>query len=109
LRDLDFRLNQHPVHPADRIANGQIQGDAFGQRHQRGDGSFCWAAVHLHLDIPAQIYNVYVTPEGGSQVQIGANYAFRLSAPTLSNVTYHAEVGSNNVCSFNLPLGGNQP
>jgi len=25
------------------------------------------------------------------------------------NVTYHAEVGSNNVCSFNLPLGGNQP
>ena len=61
----------------------------------------------FQLNIPAQTYNVYVTPEGGQQVQIGANYAFRLSAPTLSNVTYHAEVGSDNVCSFNLPLGGN--
>jgi hypothetical protein len=45
--------------------------------------------------------DVYVTPEGGSQVQIGANYAFRLSAPTLNNVTYHAEVSSDEVCSFN--------
>jgi hypothetical protein len=61
----------------------------------------------FQLNIPAQTYNVYVTPEGGSQVQIGANYAFRLSAPTLNNVTYHAEVGSNSICSFNLPLGGN--
>jgi hypothetical protein len=61
----------------------------------------------FQLDIPAQTYNVYVTPEGGSQVQIGANYAFRLNATTLNNVTYHAEVGTNNVCSFNLPLGGN--
>ena len=61
----------------------------------------------FQLNIPAQTYNVYVTPEGGSQVQIGANYAFRLSAPTLNNVTYHAETGSDHVCSFNLPLGGN--
>jgi hypothetical protein len=61
----------------------------------------------FQLDIPAQTYNVYVTPEGGSQVQIGANFAFRLAAPTISNVTYHAQVGSDNVCSFNLPLGGN--
>ena len=61
----------------------------------------------FQLNIPAQTYNVYVTPEGGSMVQIGANYRFRLSTPTLNNVTYHAEVGSDNVCSFNLPLGGN--
>ena len=61
----------------------------------------------FQLNIPAQTYNVYVTPEGGSQVEIGANYAFRLSAPTLSNVAYYAQVGSDNVCSFNLPLGGN--
>jgi hypothetical protein len=40
-------------------------------------------------------------------VQIGANFAFRLNAPTLNNVTYHAEVGSDSICSFNLPLGGN--
>jgi hypothetical protein len=61
----------------------------------------------FQLNIPAQTYNVYVTPEGGQQVQIGSNYAFRLNAPTLNNVTYHAEVGSDKVCSFNLPLGGN--
>jgi Alginate lyase len=61
----------------------------------------------FQLNIPAQTYNVYVTPAGGTQVQIGANYAFRLSAPTLNNVTYHADAGSANVCSFNLPLGGN--
>jgi hypothetical protein len=63
----------------------------------------------FQLNIPAQTYNVYVTPEGGQQVEIGANFAFRLGAPTLNNVTYHAEVGSNKVCSFNLPLGGNLP
>ena len=61
----------------------------------------------FQLNIPAQTYNVYVTPEGGSQVQIGANYAFRVGAPTLSSVAYYAQVGSDNVCSFNLPLGGN--
>jgi hypothetical protein len=61
----------------------------------------------IQLNIPAQTYNVYVTPEGGQMVQIGSNYPFRLSAPSLNNVTYHAEVGSNQVCSFNLPLGGN--
>jgi hypothetical protein len=61
----------------------------------------------FQLNIPAQTYNVYVTPEGGSQIQVGANYAFRLSAPTLNNVTYYAQVGSVDVCSFNLPLGGN--
>ena len=61
----------------------------------------------FQLNIPAQTYNAYVTPEGGQQVQIGANYAFRTSAPTLDNVTNHAQVGSDNVCSFNLPLGGN--
>jgi hypothetical protein len=43
----------------------------------------------------------------GSPVQIGASYAFRLSTPTLNNVTYHAEAGSDQICSFNLPLGGN--
>jgi hypothetical protein len=59
------------------------------------------------LNIPAQTYNVYVTPEGGQMVQIGANFAFRLNAPTLNNVTYHAQAGSDNICSFNLPLGGN--
>ena len=61
----------------------------------------------FEIDIPDQTYNVYVTPDGGSQVQIGANVPFRVRAHTLNNVTYHAEGGSDEVCSFNLPLGGN--
>jgi hypothetical protein len=61
----------------------------------------------FQINIPARTYNVYVTPEGGSQVQVGADFAFRVSASVLNNVTYHADAGSDEVCSFNLPLGGN--
>ena len=61
----------------------------------------------FQVNVPAQTYSVYVTPAGGSQVLVGSNYAFRLSAPILNNATYYAQVGSNQVCSFNLPLGGN--
>jgi hypothetical protein len=61
----------------------------------------------FQVNVPAQTYSIYVTPAGGAQVLVGSNYAFRLSAPTLNNVTYYAQAGSNHVCSFNLPLGGN--
>jgi hypothetical protein len=64
----------------------------------------------IQLNIPAQTYNAYVTPEGGSQTQIASNYTFRTSATTLNNYTIHVEngtSGNDNVCSFNLPLGGN--
>lgn len=64
----------------------------------------------FELNIPAQTYSMYVTPEGGAQVQIASNYSFRTSATTLNNYTIHVEngtSGSDNVCSFNLPLGGN--
>jgi len=63
----------------------------------------------IELNIPAQTYSVYVTPHDGTQVLVGSNYAFRLSATTLNNVTMYSQVGSDTVCSFNLPLGGNQP
>ncbi len=61
----------------------------------------------FQVNVPAQTYSVYVTPAGGSQVLVGSNYAFRLSATKLNNVTAFAQVGSNHICSFNLPLGGN--
>lgn len=32
-----------------------------------------------------------------------------LNAPTLNNVTYHAEIASDAICSCNLSLGGSQP
>jgi len=60
-------------------------------------------SFEFDVNVPAQTYSVYVTPAGGSQVLVGSNYAFRLSAATLNNVTYYAQVGSNNVCNFNLP------
>ena len=63
--------------------------------------------ISLQIDIPARTYDVYVTPEGGPQVQVGANFAFHARASALNNVAYHAEGGSDEVCSFNLPLGGN--
>lgn len=61
------------------------------------------------LNIPNQTYDAYVTPEGGSQVQIASGYKFRLNATALDHAIVHAEVGTDNVCSFNLPLGGNLP
>jgi hypothetical protein len=61
----------------------------------------------FQVNVPAQTYSVYVTPQGGSQILVGQNYAFRLQATTLNNVTTFAQVGTNNICSFNLPLGGN--
>jgi hypothetical protein len=61
----------------------------------------------FQVNVPAQTYSVYVTPQGGSQILVGQNYAFRLQATTLNNVTTFSQVGSNNICSFNLPLGGN--
>jgi hypothetical protein len=61
----------------------------------------------LQVNIPAQTYDVYVTPAGGSAIQIGANYGFRLSTAALNRVTFHGETGSDQICSFNLPLGGN--
>ena len=61
------------------------------------------------LNIPNQTYDAYVTPDGGSQVQIASGYKFRLTDTTLDHAVLHAEVGTDNVCSFNLPLGGNFP
>ncbi|MGO4515164.1 hypothetical protein AB4Y89_05195 [Terriglobus sp. 2YAB30_2] len=61
------------------------------------------------LNIPNQTYDAYVTPDGGSQVQIASGYKFRLTDTTLDHAILHAEVGTDNVCSFNLPLGGNFP
>jgi len=61
------------------------------------------------LNIPNQTYDAYVTPDGGSQIQIASGYTFRLTDTTLDHAVVHAEVGTDNVCSFNLPLGGNLP
>ncbi|OFX29427.1 MAG: hypothetical protein A2W92_13370 [Bacteroidetes bacterium GWA2_42_15] len=38
----------------------------------------------LVVDVAANTYSIYVTPEGGSEVNIGANYAFRVPASSLA-------------------------
>jgi len=57
-------------------------------------------AFEFLVNVPAQTYTVYVTPQGGPTTLVGQNYSFRLSAATLNNLSLYAAIGSNNVCSF---------
>jgi hypothetical protein len=70
--------------------------------------------------MPAETYTLFVTPEGGTKTLVGQDYAFRHDGhrddysrdyrhnpATLDNLTLCARRGSENVCSFNLPQGGN--
>jgi hypothetical protein len=40
----------------------------------------------LVVNVTAHTYSVYVTPAGGSEVTVGANYAFRSSANTMTSL-----------------------
>jgi len=42
----------------------------------------------LDIDIPNHQYDVYVTPQGGSQTQIANNYAFRTSQASCTSLAY---------------------
>jgi hypothetical protein len=57
-------------------------------------------AFEFIVNVPAQTYTVYVTPQGGTTTLVGQNYAFRTSANPLNNLSLYAAAGSNNVCSF---------
>jgi len=59
-------------------------------------------SFEFDVNVPAQTYTVYVTPQGGTKTLVGQNYVFRVSAATLNNLSLFAAVGSNNVCSFNV-------
>lgn len=52
------------------------------------------------VNVAAQTYTIYVTPSGGTKTLVGLNFAFRLSATTLNNLSLYAATGSNNVCGF---------
>jgi hypothetical protein len=54
------------------------------------------------VDIAAQTYTVYVTPQGGTKTLVGLNYAFRTGATTLDTLSLVASVGTNNVCGFTV-------
>lgn len=57
------------------------------------------------VNVPAQTYSVYVTQQGGTRTLVGLNFAFRLSATTLNNLSLYAAAGTNNVCGFTATAG----
>ncbi|MGA3008255.1 MAG: FN3 associated domain-containing protein, partial [Opitutaceae bacterium] len=61
----------------------------------------------LVVNVSAQTYSIYVTPAGGSELTVGLNYAFRVSATSLSNWGVYVDSGSGGtgtvaVCNFSL-------
>ncbi|MDD5655806.1 MAG: Ig-like domain-containing protein [Elusimicrobia bacterium] len=63
------------------------------------------AAYHFRLvvDPAARRYSAYVTPPGGSEVRLGANYAFRseqASVSALNNLALNSSAGTHQVCAF---------
>ncbi|MGA3008474.1 MAG: chitobiase/beta-hexosaminidase C-terminal domain-containing protein [Opitutaceae bacterium] len=65
----------------------------------------------LVVNVSAQTYSIYVTPAGGSELTVGANFAFRLSATSLNDWGVYVDSGSGGagsvtVCNFSLGGGG---
>ena len=55
------------------------------------------------IDVPSRSYSVFVTPQGGSQITVATNYAFRREqsgVTSLSSRGIWAGTGSLNVCGF---------
>jgi hypothetical protein len=52
------------------------------------------------VNVPAQTYTVYATPQQGSTVLVGQNYAFRTSASLLNNLSLYAATGTIDECSY---------
>jgi hypothetical protein len=65
----------------------------------------------LAVYIPTHTYSVYVTPEGGTELTVGENFAFRTeqnAVTTLNSLgvwTSSSPSGSNNVCDFTTERG----
>lgn len=58
------------------------------------------------VNISAQTYSVYVTPTGGVEQQVAANYGFRTQATSLRYLAIWAMAGSHQVCDFTAVSGG---
>ena len=62
-------------------------------------------SFRLVVNIPAHIYSVFVTPSGGGEQTVGADFAFRTEQNTVTNlnnwaVTTVSATGTNTVCDF---------
>jgi len=95
-----------------------------GHIDARNGGAFTAAATiaykagvsyhfRLVVNVAAKTYSIYVTPAGGSELTVGLNYAFRISATTLNWWGVSVEtagtggVGTVTVCNFST--GGTVP
>ena len=73
------------------------------------------AGVRYHfrlvVNVSAHTYSIFVTPEGGAELTVGNNFAFRAEQNTVASLnsfgvwTSATPVGSNNVCSFATSSG----
>jgi len=64
----------------------------------------------LVVDIPNKTYDVYVTPQGSSEVQLANDYDFRTdqsTVSTLNNWVIYSGVGTHTVDNFTVTSGGN--
>jgi hypothetical protein len=63
----------------------------------------------LVVNPSAQTYSAYVTPAGGSEIQIANNYAFRTEQAgtnSLNNWALTSSLGTHTVCNFTIAGGG---
>ncbi len=61
--------------------------------------------VRMVVNVPQHVYDVYVTPPGGSEIKLAAGYAFRTEQATVSvlnNLAVYANPGSHTVLNFAL-------
>jgi hypothetical protein len=64
----------------------------------------------MAVNIPAHTYSTYVTPAGGTELTVGANYAFRTEQNTVTHLDHWGVIvdtatatGTNTVCNFQIP------
>ncbi len=111
--EFDVTVSQTPIDAAVGFSDGAAS--AYGnlgtivQFHNggfirvRNGGSYVASTVvyvadtnyhfKLGVDVAAQTYSVWVTPDGGSETEIATDYAFRANATQLNNIA--ARIGLN--------------
>ena len=60
----------------------------------------------MDIDIPSHQYDVYVTPQGGSQTTLASNFSFRTEQQSCTSLNYcgvYAGVGSHTIDNVTIP------
>lgn len=68
--------------------------------------------VRMEVDVPNHTYSVYVTPEGGSEVTLATDYAFRSTQQSVTELTtWTISAGEGAITACDLMAGdpGSQP